>query len=82
MSRAPLNQADWQPWIDHVCAAVDVDPALVDLTAIHELTGRVAGDFTRPMAPVAAHIWGLAGATEAARDAIAAAAVDAGAPPA
>ncbi len=82
MSRAPLNPADWQPWIDHVCAAVDVDPALVDVAAIHELSGQVARDFTRPMAPVATHIWGLAGGTAAARDAIAAAAVDADAPPA
>ena len=41
------------PWIDHVCAAVDVDPALVDVAAIHELSGQVARDFTRPMAPVA-----------------------------
>lgn len=77
MSRAPLNQAEWQPWIDHVCAAVGVDPATVDMAAIHALSGQVAADFTRPMAPVATHIWGLAGGTDAAREAIEAAAVDA-----
>lgn len=82
VSRAPLNPADWQPWIDHVCAAVEVDPAAVDMAAIHDLSGQVARDFTRPMAPVATHIWGLGGGTEQARDAVAAAAVDAGAAPA
>lgn len=82
MSRAPLDQALWQPWIEHVCAAVDVDPALVDVSAIHALTGQVAATFARPMAPVSAHLYGLAlGAgmsPEAAVSAIRVAAVKAG----
>lgn len=60
MPRAPIDQALWQPWIDHVCVAMDVDPALVDVSAIHALTGRVAGTFARPMAPVSAHLYGIA----------------------
>lgn len=79
MSRAPLNAADWLPWIEHVCAAVDVDPGSVDVAALMDLSGQVSRDFTRPMAPVATHIWGLSGGGEAARDALLATAVDAGA---
>ena len=60
MPRPPIDQAQWQPWIDHACAAVDADPGLVDVAAIHALTGRVAGRFARPMAPVSAHLYGLA----------------------
>lgn len=73
MARPPVDQALWQPWIDHVCAAVDVDPALVDVSALHALSGRVAGTFSRPMAPVAAHLYGVAlGAGVAPEDAVAA----------
>ncbi len=60
MSRAPIDQARWQPWIDHVCAAVGVDPELVDVRWLHRITGEVATVYTRPMAPVAAHLLGLA----------------------
>lgn len=58
MSRAPIDQSRWQPWIDHVCGALGVDPALVDVVAIHELAGDVAAAHERPMAPVAAHLAG------------------------
>lgn len=58
--RPPLDQALWQGWIDTVCAAVGVDPESVDVAAIHDLSGQVAADFTRPMAPVAAHLAGFA----------------------
>ena len=63
MSRPPIDQARWQAWIDHVCAAVGVDPALVDARAVNDLTGTVATTYERPMAPVSAHLWGLAIAT-------------------
>lgn len=59
-ARPPVDAAAWQPWVDHVCRALDVDPAQVDVAAVHELAGEVAAAFTRPMAPVAAHLWGLA----------------------
>lgn len=61
--RAPRPDVDataWEAWITHVCAALEVDPARVDVAAVHGLTGTIASRFTRPMAPVAAHLWGLA----------------------
>lgn len=57
-------QAAWQPWIDEVCAAVSVDPARVDVALIQRLAKRVSREFERPMAPVAAHILGLAVAAQ------------------
>lgn len=63
MAHAPLDQNAWQPWIDHVCQALGLEPAVVDVTEVHELTAAVASDFTRPMAPVSAHVWGLARGT-------------------
>lgn len=58
--RRPIDQARWQPWIDHVCSAVGVDPARVDVRDLHEVTGEVAARYARPMAPVSAHLLGLA----------------------
>ena len=55
-----LDQARWQPWIDQACAALEVGSAGVDVAAIHDLTSTIARDFVRPMAPVAAYLWGLA----------------------
>ena len=60
MARAPIDQSQWQAWIDHVCQALGVDPADVDVRAIHDLTGQIANEYERPMAPVAAHLWGIA----------------------
>ncbi|WP_296136876.1 NTP transferase domain-containing protein [uncultured Tessaracoccus sp.] len=54
---------DWSAWIDEVCAALDLDRRLVDVEEIHGLTRVVAREFLRPMAPVAACIWGLARAS-------------------
>lgn len=55
-----LDQEGWRPWIAHVCAAMGVDPARVDVEEIHVLTRAVAHGLSRPMAPVSAHLWGLA----------------------
>lgn len=60
MPRTPIDQSRWQAWIDHVCAGVGVDARLVDARAIHDLTGVVAAIYERPMAPVAAHLAGMA----------------------
>lgn len=60
MTRPPVDPALWQGWLAHVCAAVGVDPSSVDLNAVHDLAGQVAAVYERPMAPVAAHLWGLA----------------------
>lgn len=59
-ARPPVDAAAWQPWLEHVCAALEVDPVLVDVAAVHALAGVVADEVARPMGPVAAHIWGLA----------------------
>lgn len=83
MPKAPIDQARWQAWIDHVCRGVGVDPAQVDVAAIHGFSGEVASCYTRPMAPVASHLWGLARgvrpeSADAARDHLLAAAREAG----
>ena len=69
MPRPPVDQDAWQAWIDHVCAAVGVDPALVDVGAVHALSSAVAERGVRPLAPLAAHVWGLARATHPDADA-------------
>lgn len=63
MTRPPIDQAVWQPWIDHVCAAVGVDARRVELGAIHALAGTIAATYERPMGPVAAHLRGIAQAS-------------------
>lgn len=50
----------WRPFIERACANVDVDAALVDETAILDLTREIAHAGARPMAPVSAFILGLA----------------------
>lgn len=57
------SPAEWQPWIERACEAVGVDPGLVDPQVVLALTRTVAERYVRPMAPVAAHILGLAVAT-------------------
>lgn len=60
MARPDLDQTLWQPWIDHLCAGLGVDPALIDVREIHGLSGEVASLFARPMAPVSVHLWAIA----------------------
>ena len=73
MTRPPIDQTRWQPWIDHVCAAVGVDPRHVQVRLIHQVSGEVASYYERPMGPVSAHLLGLA--TGSAREAGAAEAI-------
>jgi hypothetical protein len=54
------NPQEWQPWIERACRAVGVDPSLVRTDTVLALTRTVAHSLPRPMAPVAAHILGLA----------------------
>ncbi|UFU03558.1 DUF6457 domain-containing protein [Ruania suaedae] len=49
-----------QAWVAHVCAELDVPPALVDLRPLLEMTRDVAHEVDRPAAPVTAFIAGLA----------------------
>ncbi|HEX2857338.1 MAG TPA: DUF6457 domain-containing protein [Propionibacteriaceae bacterium] len=55
-----LDAGRWQAWIEEVCTAMGVDPRLVNLDEVHALSGVVARDVVRPMAPVSAFIWGVA----------------------
>jgi len=50
----------WIDWIERASAAVDVDPAAVDIVDLHHLSKEVAHRFERPMAPVSTFILGLA----------------------
>ena len=54
------DRTAWRPFIEQACAAVDVDAALVDETAILQMTREIAHAGARPMAPVSAYIRGLA----------------------
>lgn len=60
MSDLAAAEAQWHAWIAQACAAVGVDPAQVDVEAIHGLTRAIAHGFSRPMAPVGAFMLGLA----------------------
>ncbi|RMB62109.1 DUF6457 domain-containing protein [Tessaracoccus antarcticus] len=60
MQRKPVDEQAWQPWVSAVAASVGIDPLAVSIPAIHEVTSAVSHSRTRPMGPVAAHIWGLA----------------------
>lgn len=64
----PAGPDEWQAWIEQACRAVGVDPSLVRTEAVLALTRTVAQRFVRPMAPVAAHILGLAVATHGAAE--------------
>lgn len=46
-------------WIAMVCETVGVPAEGIDVHETHALT-RIVSDLERPMAPVAAFIWGLA----------------------
>ena len=54
------EQAQWQTWIDAVCADLGVPSSLVDVEAIHDLSRQVAHGLARPLAPVSTFILGLA----------------------
>lgn len=60
MGKHDLSDAAWDAWVDDVAQALGLDGAAVDVPFIHGLTQVVAHEFTRPMAPVAAYLLGLA----------------------
>ncbi|MDN5564197.1 MAG: DUF6457 domain-containing protein [Luteococcus sp.] len=51
---------DLQPWLETACRAVGIPRHRLDTAALIALAGQVAASGLRPMAPVAARIWGLA----------------------
>ncbi|HOQ53611.1 MAG TPA: DUF6457 domain-containing protein [Micropruina sp.] len=48
------------PWVDAVCAALQVPREVVDIDAVLGLAGRVAHRTARPMAPVSTFLLGYA----------------------
>lgn len=60
MERKPVDEAAWQPWVEQVAASVGMSALHVPIHPIHEMTSAVSHARSRPMAPVAAYIWGLA----------------------
>lgn len=62
-----VTVARWRAWVEMAAAAVDVDPASVDIARIHTLTKVIAHTYDRPMAPVGSYILGLAVGAAAAR---------------
>lgn len=58
--RTDLTSDKWTPWITQVCELLDVDPALVDVPLVHDLTRNIAHRYDRPMAPVGSYIMGIA----------------------
>lgn len=49
----------WADWITQLGNSLDIDETLVDVAAIHRLTGEIAARFERPMAPVGALLMGF-----------------------
>lgn len=60
VKRKPVDEQSWRPWVEQVANSVGMDASHVAIHPIHELSGAVSNARSRPMAPVAAHIWGLA----------------------
>ncbi len=54
------DRSQWRPFIERTCEAAGVDPTLVEVDQILDLTREVAHGGSRPMAPVSAYILGLA----------------------
>lgn len=50
----------WGRFVRDACAAINVDPAAVDVDAVLDMTREVAHAGARPMAPVSAYLLGLA----------------------
>ncbi|GAB3588929.1 DUF6457 domain-containing protein [Calidifontibacter terrae] len=53
-------EQQWQAWVEKTCAALELDPTLVDIDDVHALSRDVAREVERPLAPVSAFILGLA----------------------
>lgn len=67
--RTDLTSDKWGPWINEVCTLLGVDPDLVDVTLVHDLTKHIAHRYDRPMAPVGSYIMGIALGAGLAREA-------------
>lgn len=50
----------WATWVQSASSTLGVDPAAVDVPAIHHLSKQVARRLERPLVPVSAFLLGLA----------------------
>jgi len=62
------DETGWQEFVDRACAALEIDPGRVDIHGVLELSREIAHAGARPMAPVSAHLWGLAAGATPGRD--------------
>ena len=62
------DETGWQEFVNRACAALDIDPGRVDIHGVLELSREIAHAGARPMAPVSAHLWGLAAGATPGRD--------------
>lgn len=53
-------EARWAEWVESTSRLLAIDPALVDIPAIHDLTKTIAHELDRPLAPVASFMLGVA----------------------
>ena len=58
--RAGDNPEEWAAWVREACAALEVDPARIDIDEILTLSREIAHTGARAMAPVSAYILGIA----------------------
>jgi hypothetical protein len=49
-----------EDWTARVCAELGLDPAVVDVMAVLDMTRDVAHDVARPAAPLTAYLAGIA----------------------
>lgn len=56
----PHVEPRWQQWTEKAARELGLDPSLIDIARIHEVSRIVAHDFERPLAPVSTYILGLA----------------------
>ena len=50
----------WRQWTEKAARELGLDPSLIDIGRIHDVSRIVAHDFERPLAPVSTYILGLA----------------------
>ena len=56
------DRQEWDAYVARVCAALGLDPGLVPIDEVLDLTRVIAHGGMRPMAPVSAYILALAAA--------------------
>ncbi|MBW3085036.1 hypothetical protein KEM60_01228 [Austwickia sp. TVS 96-490-7B] len=55
-----VEQERWNAWVRSTSDLLGIDPAVVDISAIHDLTRTIARELDRPLAPVSSFMLGVA----------------------